>query len=119
MLVPSFLFSLLCAYVTWEWVRWFGPGEKVTPKWRGATAVAGLCFATFSTVLSVFLFVHAILTGGYPLYHPVELFCIRFGFLAGLIGLAASIMGKGKRRLHVAAISTINLLLWFMDAVAQ
>jgi hypothetical protein len=75
LLVPSFIFSLLCAYVAWEWVRWFRPGEKVAPKWRGAAAVVGLCFATFSNVLSVFLFVHAILTGGYRFYRPpVELF---------------------------------------------
>jgi hypothetical protein len=116
LLVPSFIFLFLCAYVAWEWVRWFRPGEKVTPSWRGATAAVGLYFATFSTVLSVFLFVHAILTGGYRFYRPVELFCLRFGFLAALIGLGASIVGKGKLRPHVAAISTINLVMWFLDA---
>src|SRR5258705_12873103 len=34
--------------------------------------------------LSVFLFVHAVFTDGYPFYHPVELFCIRFGFSGSL-----------------------------------
>jgi hypothetical protein len=117
--IPSLIFLLLCAYVAWEWVTWFRPGKKVAPEWRGRTAFAGLCFATFSTVLSVFLFVHATLTGGYPFYHPVELFCIRFGFLTALLGLVASFVGKGKLRPHVAAISTLNLLFWFIDAVAQ
>jgi hypothetical protein len=117
--IPSLVFLLLCAYVAWEWVTWFRSGNKVTPEWRARTAFAGLCFATFSTVLSVFLFVHATFTGGYPFYHPVELFCMRSGFLMALLGLVASIVGKGKLRPHVAAISTLNLLFWFIDAAAQ
>jgi len=117
--IPSLIFLLLCAYVAWEWLTWFRSGEKVIPKWRSATSLAGLCFATFSTVLSVFLFVHATFTGGYTFYHPVELFCIRFGFWSALVGLLVSIVGKGKLRLHVAAISILNLLFWFGDAVAQ
>ena len=117
--IPSLVFVSLSAYVAWEWVMSFRSGEKVTPKWRGGTAIAGLCFATFSTVLSVFLFVHATFTGGYPFYHPIELFCIRWGFLTALLGLVASIVGKGKLRLHVAAISIVNLLFWFVDAIAQ
>lgn len=117
--IRSLIFVLLCAYVAWGWVGSFRLGEKVTPKWRASTAIAGLSLATFSTVLSVFLFVHATFTGGYPFYHPVELFCIRWGSLTALLGLAASLMGKGKLRLHVAAISIVNLLVWFGDAVAQ
>jgi hypothetical protein len=112
----SLVFLLLCAYVAWEWVTWFRVGNRVTPGWRARTVFAGLCFATLSTVLSVFLFVHATLTGGYPFYHPVELFRIRFGFLTALLGLAASIVGKGGIRPHVAAISTLNLLFWLWVA---
>ncbi len=117
--IPSLVFLLLCTHIVWEWVTWFRSGKKVTPEWRARAAFVGLCFATFSTVLSVFLFVHATLTGGYPFYHPVELFCIRFGFLTALLGLVASIVGKGKLRSHVAAISILNLLFWFIDAAAQ
>ncbi len=69
--------------------------------------------------LAVFLFGHAVITGGYPFYHPVELFCIRYGFLTGLLGLLASIVGKGQLRPHVAAISTLNLVFWFIDTAAQ
>ncbi len=42
---------------------------------------------------------------------------IRFGFLTALLGLVASTVGKGKLRPHVAAISIVNLLFWFGDAV--
>ena len=70
-------------------------------------------------ILWIFLFVHASFTGGYPFYHPVELFCIRYGSLTALLGLIASIVGKGKVRPHVAAISALNLLFWFADAMAQ
>jgi hypothetical protein len=55
----------------------------------------------------------------YPFYYPIELLCIRWGFLAALLGLVASIVVKGKLRLHLAAISIVNLLFWFGDAVAQ
>src|SRR6267378_490082 len=45
---------------------------------------------------------------------------IRFGFLTALLGLVASTLGKGKLRPpHVVAISIVNLLFWFGDAVAQ
>jgi hypothetical protein len=112
-------FLLLCAYVVWLWVRWLRLPETVTPKWRAGAAVAGFCLATFSTVLSVFLFIHAAFTGGYPFDHPVEVFCLRWGFLAALLGLVAGAAGKGRLRPHIAVISTLNLLLWFMDAMAR
>lgn len=117
--IPSLVFLSLCAYVAWVWVLWFRSRENIVPRWRAHTALAGLCFATLTTILSVFLFVHATFTGGYPFYHPIELFCIRFGSLMALLGLIASITGKGKLRLHVAAVSTVNLLFWFIDAVGQ
>jgi hypothetical protein len=113
------LIVVLCIYVTWQWVRCTKLVSGVKPKWRVGVAVVGLCLATFSTILSVFLLVHASYTGGYPFYHPVELFCIRFGFSTAFLGLVASIMGKGKLRGHVAVLSILNLLLWVVDAMAQ
>src|ERR1700730_3176252 len=114
--IPSLIFLLLCAYVIRQWVKWFRTGEVITPESRATATVAGFSFATFSTVPSVFLFVHAAFTGGYRFYHPVELFCIGFGLLSALLGLVFAIVGKGQLRPHVAAISTLNLLLWLMDA---
>ena len=117
--IPSLMFLLLISYVTWKWVTWFRAAKTTMQDWRGYASFAGLCLATLSTALSVFLFIHATITGGYSFYHPVELFCIRFGFLTALLGLVASIVGKGRLRLHVATISAINLLLWLVDAAAQ
>ena len=117
--IPSLMFLLLTTYVTWKWVTWFKSAKTIMQDWRGYASFAGLCLATFSTALSVFLFIHATTTGGYSFYHPVELFCIRFGFLTALLGLVASIVGKGRLRLHVATISTANLLLWLVDAATQ
>ena len=117
--IPWLIFVLLCVYVIRQWAKLLRPGEVIAPKWRAATTVVGLSLATLSMVLSVFLFVHAAYTGGYPFYHPVELFCIRFGLLTALLGLISAAVGKGKLRPHVAVISTLNLLFWFMDAMAQ
>ncbi len=80
--------------------------------------VAGLCCATISTVLDAFLYVHAVFTGGYPLFHPVELMCIRLGSLTAMLGIICALAGKGRLRLSVAIISIFNLLLWFSDAMA-
>ena len=65
------------------------------------------------------VFIHATVTGGYPFYYPVELFCIRVDSLTALLGLVAALTRKGKLRLPVTVISILNLLLWFMDAMAQ
>jgi hypothetical protein len=81
--------------------------------------VIGLGLVTISSTLSVFMFIHAGITGGYPFYHPVELFCIRLGTLTAIIGLVAALAGKGKPRFSVVLISAINLLIWFGDAMAQ
>ena len=116
---PVLLLLLLGAGVALAWFRWLRQREQLTPKWRSGTFLVGLCFATFSTALSIFLMAHAAFTGGYSFYHPVELFCIRFGGLTALLGTVASIAGKGRLRLYVAVLSTLNLLLWFIDAAAQ
>jgi hypothetical protein len=113
------LYLLFTAYVAWVWIRWFRLAEKVTPKWRSAVAVSSLLLATLSTLLSVFLFVHAAFTGGYPFMSPPELFFLRLGLLSGLLGLIAAIVGKGRLLHHVAIISVLNLLLWLMDAMGQ
>jgi hypothetical protein len=113
------VFLLFCAYVAWVWIRWFRLAEKVIPKWRAGVAFIALCLATISTLLSVILFVHATFTSGYPFMSPMELFFIRYGFLSAFLGLVASIVGKGRLEGHVAAISVLNLLLWFIDAMGQ
>ena len=116
---PSLVSLLFWGYVVWNWVAWLRSTQKDSPKWRAVTAVVGLCFATSSTILSAFLFVHASITGGYAFYHPVELFCIRVGSLTALLGIVCALMGKGKLRIHVAVVSVMNFLLWFADAMAQ
>lgn len=117
--ITSILFLLFWGYLDWTWVRWIKSGDKQNPTWRSVTAIVGLCFATISTALSAFLYIHAVFTGGYGFYDPIELFCIRVGALTSLLGLAASFVGKGRLRIPVAVISSLNLLLWFIDAVTQ
>lgn len=106
-------------YVGRLWIQWVGQREQPGRGWRPSLTVVGLFATTVSTILSIFLFLHAQVTGGYPFYHPIELFCIRWGTLTALVGIAASIVGKGKVRPHLAVVSVINLLIWFSDATAQ
>jgi len=118
-LIPLVLFVVFWAYVVWVCVRQLRSEQGNAPKWRSVVASLELFCATVSTVLSAFLFIHAVITGGYPFYHPVELFCIRVGGLTALLGIVAALAGKGRVDGHVAVISTANLLLWIMDAVGQ
>jgi hypothetical protein len=110
---------LFLAFVIWNWARWLRPGENKPQTWRAVAITIGLSFATISSILSEFLYVHAVFTGGYPLFDPVGLFCLRIGTMAALLGLAAALLGNGKLRLPIAAISIFNLLLWFVEAMAQ
>ncbi|HEV2522784.1 MAG TPA: hypothetical protein VGT24_10430, partial [Candidatus Acidoferrales bacterium] len=57
--------------------------------------------------------------GGYTYYHPVELFCIGAGTFTALLGIVGAVAGKGNVDGHVAVISILNLLLWFIDGVSQ
>ena len=112
-------FLCLASYVIWTWVTCLKASHKGNSRWRTIFAIAGLCCATISTVLGEFLYIHATLRGAYSFYHPVELFCIRLGMLTAVLGLISRVVGTGRVRLHLAIISTLNLLLWFMDAMAQ
>lgn len=118
-LVAYPMFVAFWIFVGWAWFRWARSGETISPRWRAAIGIAGFLFATVSTLLSGFLFIHATITGGYSFYHPVELFCIRLGSFTALLGLVAAILGKGKLRLPNLLVSAINLLLWIGDAAAQ
>jgi hypothetical protein len=80
--------------------------------------LAGLVCATISSALGAFLYIHALITGGYSFYNPVELRCIRYGSLSALFGILLASIGKGRGRVAVLVVSTLNLLLWFMDAMA-
>jgi hypothetical protein len=116
--IPALIFILGWAYLLWNWVGWLKSGLQI-PKRRTIMNGLGLSFVTISSILATFLYIHAVITGGYPFYDPIEMRCMGIGTLTALAGLAAGIGGKGKLRISVAVISTLNLFLWFIDAVAQ
>jgi hypothetical protein len=118
--VTSFIFFIAyCGCLIWCWVAWIRLKPKALGSWRVAAVPVGILCATISVTLSVFLYIHALYTGGYPFYHPVELRCIRWGTLTALLGIIAAIVGKGRGRIPLAVISVLNLAMWFADAMAQ
>jgi hypothetical protein len=116
--IPALIFILGWGYLVWNWVGWLKSGLQIQ-KWRTVMNGVGLSFVTIFSILASFLYVHAVITGGYPYYHPIEMLCMGIGALTALAGLAAAIAGKGKVRISVAVISMLNLLLWFIDGVSQ
>jgi fluoride ion exporter CrcB/FEX len=115
----SIFFVLYCGFLIWCWVTWLKPKPKVLQNRRAAILLVGLLRATLSTTLAVYLYVHALYTGGYPFDHPVELMSIRWGALAALLGIVAAIVSKGRGRTPLAMISVLNLVFWFAAGMAQ
>lgn len=115
----SLFFLLFWSYVVWTWAKWLASGHSVESRSKEIVAVAGLYCATVSTGFAAFLYIHAVVTGGYPYQNPVEAFCIVFGALMAILGIICALAGAGKLRLHVAIISIANLLLWFADLMSQ
>jgi hypothetical protein len=112
-------FLLFLGSLIWCWVTWLRSKPKSLHNWRAVSLVVGLIATTISTGLNVYLYVHASYTGGYPFYHPVEMACIRVGWLAALLGILAAGVGYGRSRIPVVVLSILNFLLWFMDALTQ
>ena len=118
--LTSFIFfALYCGFLLWCWTTWFRSNPKILEKGRSAVLLVGLLSATFSVTLNAYLYVHALYTGGYPFYHPVELMCIRWGILTALLGIVAASVGTGSGRIPLAIISVLNLLLWFATGMTQ
>jgi hypothetical protein len=109
----SFIFYLLvCASLIWCWISWLKSKPSVLGKWRAATLLLGLVCATVSTVLTSWLYVHAMYTGGYAIhygfkdgysgFHPVEWRFMRWGSLTALAGIVCAAVGQGKGRIVLA-----------------
>lgn len=113
------IFLSLLIYVFWTWKKWFSSKANNLSNWRFVASGVALLCATISTALSEFMYVHDAYTGGYPFYHPVELFCIRFGFLSASVGVLLSVTSRGMTRINILAISVVNLALWYIDGMAQ
>ena len=117
--VPWLVLIGLPGYAIWQWRLWFTTLGPLVPRSRGATFV-GLCLATCSTALCAFLIVHAMFTGGYPYYHPIEMFFLGLGCLSAFLGFVCVVVApKGKLSPHIAILSVMNSAIWFMDAVRQ
>lgn len=109
----------LPGYAIWQWRLWFTTSESLLPRSRRVLFV-GLCLATCSTALCVFLIVHAILTGGYSYYHPIEMLCLALGCLTASLGFVYAVLaGRGRLSPHIALLSVINAVIWIMDAIRQ
>jgi hypothetical protein len=119
---PFYLFSItFWSYLVWNWVRWTKPSDSgtlsVVPRFRKVVTLCGFGLATISVLLNAFLTIHAFLTGGFRYYDPVEMFCIRAGFLTALFGIIAAATGKGSLRIPTAVCAGIALALWVMAGI--
>src|ERR1043166_1386890 len=115
-----FLLLAFAAYVLWAWIGWLQADEKfVDPRWRSWVTVIGFGAATTSVLIIVLLATHALLTGGFPYYHPVLMGGMTIGFLSALLGVLCALIGKGKLEIPTIVCSVLCLLILFVEAIAQ
>ena len=105
-------------YVGWSWVRWARHRVAASGP-RSLIALLGFAVLSFSIAIEGFMTIHAWVTGGYPYYHPVELFSIRIGFWTAFVGFVAAIVGKGILRLPGVVVSSFLLCVWVLAGLAQ
>lgn len=118
-LVYAFLFAL-CFYVVRSWRRWFRAEVKLkAPRWRTGIALFGFLSASTSLLIIIALAVHALITGGFPYYHPVLILAFRLGFLTATCGVLAAFIGTGQLEIPTIVSSLLCLLLWLAEAAAQ
>jgi hypothetical protein len=127
--VPVRFLSFLCfglvmlsatAFAGVRWSQWNRNANKVVePRWRGALTLVGFVVSTLSLLAALGLWIHALFTGGFPLYHPILLTFLRVGFWGAVIGLLAGLVGKGQLRLPTIVCSIISFVVWLSEAMAQ
>jgi hypothetical protein len=109
----------LSGYVARSWVVWFRQPKAPKSNWRSLLLLAGMAAASVSLMLVVGLFINALVTGGFPFYHPILIRVLRIGSLTAICGLGGALAGKGKQRISTAACSIFCLLVWLTEAEAQ
>lgn len=114
------LLIAFCVYVVRSWVRWSRSAVKLTePRWRSGITTFGFAAASISLATIIALGAYAIFTGGLGYDHPLLIFAFRIGFLTGLLGVLAALIGKGQLEKPTIVSSLVCLLIWLMGAVAQ
>ena len=108
------LFAGFCIYVCLSWFRCLRVMPKGSLSAQRLVGAAAFASATISVGLWGFLLVHALITRGYPFYHPVEMLCIRLGMLLGLVGLVGAYLAQGELRRPATITSSVVILLWLM-----
>lgn len=104
----------------WGWIKF-----ARLPQLRTITSILsllGLILTTASATLAVFMFVHAVRTGGYPYYDDRALHIYRWGMLLAVGGASLGIAGafqRGLLRWQPPVSSMCLLVLWVMGALGE
>lgn len=69
----------------------------------------GFVGSAFSAIPLAALAIHALVTGGFPFYHPTLLLALRLGLVTSSLGLLAEILGKGALQHPSLACSASSL----------
>jgi hypothetical protein len=104
----------------WGWARW-----TLLPKPRTVTSTLsfiGLCLATGSAFLGVFVIAHAVVTGGFPYYDSRAMRIYAVGILLALAGVSFGIGGVWRShslRWQAPAAGVCMLAFWMIAADAE
>ena len=108
------------AIFIWGLRRWWrAPVRIESPRWRGYVAAIAACLAGLSIATWLTCFAWARNIGGFGFHDPTLMLFYAVGMLIAVLGLIASLVGKGKLCGPSFVVSGIFLLLWIVSALNE
>jgi hypothetical protein len=92
--------------------------SRPTP-WRARAQTGAWVMASISAFLFLGTTLYAQAAGGFGYYDPTLMRIYQFGLLTALVGGVAGILGVGRVRLAVVALSVLMLIVWAMLCSAE
>jgi hypothetical protein len=101
----------------WAWAAWLKSRSRPdSPTWRAVAVFAGLILAS---IIGVFVVIVVAVVGGMPesgTKYSLAMKSSGLGFLASILALVLSLIGKGPARLPGSLASFGLAALWFVAA---
>jgi hypothetical protein len=101
----------------WVWAAWLKSRSRPdSPAWRAVAVFAGLILAS---IIGVFVVIVVAVVGGMPesgTKYSLAMKSSGLGFLASILALVLSLIGKGPARLPGSLASFGLAALWFVAA---
>jgi hypothetical protein len=119
LIATLFIIFIVVGATTAILVGWRGVARiKEGPRWRSIVGVISLALVTLAALLFAAYVIRNAMIGGDRNGGPTSLRFIRSGNYLSLLGIVASLMGKGKGRWATFIGGCLMLFLWFSEGIS-